>query len=410
MPENKTKEMIMTKLTCPKSILVFLFALIVILSVSKVAPCDDTGFTTTKDHRGKSVRIPKTINRVATISDGMIAQVMTLFGVAEKIVATGSECIPRTWTPTYPGAGEKKYTYHGGMNTATYLNPRLMDVPLIARYGSAINYEKLAVLKPDLLIARMGSCTLAAGRDVVEKSLDLVESLGIPVVMLSGPESAKAPDVSSMYREIYLLGKVFGKEGQARQLVDFLEQTLGFIKNRTDRIPDADKKNILLLGLSPKARTNGAAGHAKGAGTLQGYFLSEFVNAANAYEGPGAWVVLNAEQILSLDPDVIILITDWGYHPPQELYEALYYQSLRHLRAVKTRRVAALPFTPCNCEKRLEFPIDVMIMAKTAYPRLFKDIDLGDWILKFYQGLYGIDVQAARGLMDCQWVDWALSE
>lgn len=400
----------MTKRTCHKSPLVFLFTLMFILSVSKGASfAADTGFTIIKDHRGKSVRIPKTINRVATISDGMIAQVMTCFGVAGKIVATGSECMPRTWAPTYPGTGEKTVTYHGGMHTVTYLNPRLMKISLIAKYGSAINYEKLAVLKPDLLIARMGSCTLSSGRDVVEKSLDLVESLGIPVVMLSGPEATKVPDVSGMYREISLLGKVFGKEGQAGQLIDFLEQTLGFIKNRTDRIQDADKKKVLLLGLSPRARSDGAAGHAKGTGTLQGYFLSQFVNAANAYEGPGAWAVLNAEQILSIAPDVIMLITDWGYHPPQELYEAPYYQALRHLKAVKTRCVASLPFTPCNCEKRLEFPIDVMVMAKTAYPRLFEDIDLGDWILKFYQDLYGVDAQTAKELMCCQFLDWTLS-
>ena len=402
--------MMMTKFTCPKSTLVFLFALILILSVPKSAPCADTGFITIKDHREKAVRVPKTINRVATISDGMIAQVMTCFGVAGKIVATGSECIPRTWAPTYPGAGDKTIAHHGGMHTVTYLNPRLMEIPLIARYGSSINYEKLAVLKPDLLIARMGSCTLPAGQDVAGKSLDLVESLGIPVVMLSGPGAAKVAEVSSMYREISLLGKVFGKEKKAKQLIDFLKQTLGFIKERTDRIPDAEKKKILLLGLSPRARSDGAAGHARGNGTLQGYFLSEFVNAENAYDGPGAWIVLNAEQVLSLDPDVIILITDWGYHPPQELYEAPYYRSLKHLKAVKNRCVASLPFTPCNCEKRLEFPVDVMIMANTAYPRLFEDIDLGSWIIEFYQGLYDIDAQTARGLMGCQWVDWTLSE
>ncbi len=401
--------MMMTKLSCRKPPLVFLFALIFILLVSKSALCSDTDFTTIKDHRDKSVRIPKTINRVATISDGMIAQVMTCFGVAGKIVAAGSECIPRTWAPTYPGTGGKTVSYHGGMNTVTYLNPRLMEIPLIAKYGSAINYEKLATLKPDLLIARMGSCTLSSGRDVVRKSLDLVASLGIPVVMLSGQQAAKVPDVSGMYREISLLGKVFGKEVQAGQLIDFLEQTLGFIKNRTDRIPNADKKRVLLLGLSPRARSDGAAGHTKGTGTLQGIFLSQFVNAANAYEGPGAWAVLNAEQILSMDPDVIILITDWGYHPPQELYDASYYKSLRHLKAVKNRCVASLPFTPCNCEKRLEFPIDIMVMAKTAYPRLFEDIDLGDWILKFYQDLYGVDAQTAKELMCCQFLDWTLS-
>ena len=147
-----------------------------------------------------------------------------------------------------------------------------MKIPLIAKYGSAINYEKLAVLKPDLLIARMGSCTLSSGRDVVKKSLDLVESLGIPVVMLSGPEATKVPDVSGMYREISLLGKVFGKEGQAGQLIDFLEQTLGFIKNRTDRIQDADKKKVLLLGLSPEPEVTAQQGMQKAPAPFRAIF------------------------------------------------------------------------------------------------------------------------------------------
>ena len=77
---------------------------------------------------------------------------------------------------------------------------------------------------------------------------------------------------------------------------------------------------------------------------------------------------------------------------------------------MKNYCVAALPFTPCNNEKRLEFPIDVMVMAKTAYPVRFKDIDLASWVLDFYKRLYSVDTATAKGLRACQWMDWTLDD
>ena len=117
---------------------------------------------------------------------------------------------------------------------------------------------------------------------------------------------------------------------------------------------------------------------------------------------------MSTEQIMVLDPDAIVLRTSWGYHPPAELYEAPYYQNLQELKAVKNRRVVALPYTPANCDKRLEFPIDVMVMAKAAYPVRFADIDLAAWLLDFYQGVYGVNRETAQKLRAAQWMDWTL--
>jgi iron complex transport system substrate-binding protein len=68
----------------------------------------------------------------------------------------------------------------------------------------------------------------------------------------------------------------------------------------------------------------------------------------------------------------------------------------------------ALPWTPWNCEKRLEYPIDAMVIAKAAYPEIFADIDLADWLLDFYQGLYGVDRKTAKKIRAAQWMDWAV--
>jgi iron complex transport system substrate-binding protein len=140
--------------------------------------------------------------------------------------------------------------------------------------------------------------------------------------------------------------------------------------------------------------------------TIDSWLVETVVNARNAFRTKGAWNILGTEQILAIDPDVIVLITAWGYHPPRELYEAPYYQNLKDLRAVKNRRVTALPWTPCNCDKRVEYPIDIMIMAKAAYPERFADVDLNVWLLDFYQNVYGVDKKTAAQLRAVQWMDW----
>jgi iron complex transport system substrate-binding protein len=61
---------------------------------------------------------------------------------------------------------------------------------------------------------------------------------------------------------------------------------------------------------------------------------------------------------------------------------------------------------PSNCDKRVEYPIEVMIMAKAAYPELFSDIDLGKWILDYYKKVFGVDDVTAKKLLSAQWLDW----
>jgi iron complex transport system substrate-binding protein len=76
--------------------------------------------------------------------------------------------------------------------------------------------------------------------------------------------------------------------------------------------------------------------------------------------------------------------------------------------AIKNRRVVALPWSPCNCAKRLEYPIDVMVIATGTYPGLFKDVELEVWLLDFYQNVYGVDLETAKELRSAQWMDWAV--
>ncbi|HQC92031.1 MAG: hypothetical protein WBJ06_04400 [Candidatus Methanoculleus thermohydrogenotrophicum] len=103
---------------------------------------------------------------------------------------------------------------------------------------------------------------------------------------------------------------------------------------------------------------------------------------------------------------MIVLPTAQGYHPASELYTAPYYQNLQELTAVKNHRVYALPWTPYNWAKRLEYPIEAMVIAKAAYPDRFADVQVHEWVLEFYQTVYGVDEATAKELRSAQWLDW----
>jgi iron complex transport system substrate-binding protein len=295
------------------------------------------------------------------------------------------------------------------MNPVRCLNPGLADLPVIAD-DPAVNHEALASLRPDVVLIRLGTCNLPSDDGRVSMTVRVLENLGLPLVVLSGPNYSGQPTVERVSEEVALVGRVFGKEGRALRAARFLESQVERVRRRTTGIPDGGKPTVLVFGLSPSARKRGGAGQVFGLNTMESFFVEDIVNARNACRSGGHFRTVSTEHVLALDPDVIVLCTAAGYHPPRELYTAPYYRNLRPLKAVRNRRVVALPWTPWNCEKRLEYPIDVMVIAKAAYPERFRDINLAEWLISFYRGLYGVDRQTALRLRSCQWMDWVLEE
>ena len=368
-------------------------------------------YRTVVDSRGIAVQVPANIERVATISDGLVEGVMTAIGVQDTLVGVGSSCLQRNFNYTYDTVGGETYVYEDGMNPVTYLNPWIMDLPLYVSSGSAVNYETLASLEPDVVIVRVGSCSLRYIEDeTTQKSIETMESLGLPIVVLYAPNCYDAPDMSTISDEINIIGQVFGKEDETKILADYLEEQINFVSQRTQDISEEDKPDVLMFGASPQARSDGGAGQIFGLDTIESFFIQDIVNANNCFQEGGYFKTVSSEHLLALNPDVVVLCTASGYHPPLELYEAPYYQNLQEMDAIKNRRVVALPWSPCNCAKRLEYPIDVMVIATGTYPELFKDVELEVWLLDFYQNVYGVDLETAKELRSAQWMDWAVEE
>jgi iron complex transport system substrate-binding protein len=339
---------------------------------------------------------------------------MRSLGIVDKIVGLGSRNLKEIDNYTFETITGENYSYIQGMNPVTYLEPWMKNLPAVAEYGEAVNYETIASLNPDVVIIRIGFCSMNTDEygtnEDITRAIDAIEALGFPVVILKGPPAFSQPTIQNISQEIRIIGQIFGKENEATTLISYLEGIINMIKGRTMNITETEKPTVLLFGLSPNARETGGVGDVLCRDTIESHLIEDIINEKNAINEQGGWKIMSTEQILAVNPDVIVLPTDWGYHPPKELYTASYYQNLQELEAVKNHRVWALPWTPYNCAKRLEYPIEVMVTAKAAYPQLFNDIKIHDWVLDFYKTVYHVDNETAISLRSIQWLDWTVEE
>jgi len=358
------------------------------------------------DMRNFPVEIPDDPQAVATIDDGFIEGVMTHLGVIGRVCAIGSWSMKRDYHYTFVGRKGERFE-HSGLSTMRCLHPWLNDLPCInSPQGNVLNFEALAATSPDLVLLRVGDTPVGTDKEKIQKTITTIESLGFPLVVLFSPACFRDSTLSSMRQEASIIGEVFGQKEKAEALADYLAATETLIRSRTCYIPEESKPRILFFGLRPDVRKKGGAGSAHGIDSPESYIIEQVVRARNAFQGRGSSVPMSAEQVYACDPDIIILPTANGYHPPRELYEAPYYSKLRELRAVKERKVYALPWTPMNASRRVEYPLDMLIIAKAAYPDRFSDINVYDFALQFYKHVYGVDDSQARKLRSAQLLDW----
>jgi iron complex transport system substrate-binding protein len=344
--------------------------------------------------RGVQVSIPEDPHRVIAISRGIIDTAMYSFGVQDKLV--GGSVYNKD-------SGYGNYTYDNETHRicpfiSFLLNPDYRNLTNVGAFGGPLgvapNVEVVASLNPDLVIMR----DQGADEENTAKFLDAAKRLEIPVVVLKYADCYDDISVGTIYEEIRLLGEVFGKQEKAEEIVALMNEQVELIRERTKDIADEDKPRVLYFGAPSYAKDRGGAGYAFGTDTIESAFLEDIINAKNAYDGDNTELI-SAERLLSIDPDVIILPTYSGYHPPSVMYNEEQFGKVQELRALKDRRGYSLTATPIM-DERLEFPINLMIAAKAIYPDRFEDIDLEEWIGNYFKELYGVDDEKANELMD----------
>lgn len=359
-----------------------------------------------KDMRGAEVKIASPLERVATIDDGFVESVMTHLGVIDKVKLIGSWSMKRDYKYDFTTKAGEAYTLRG-WNVMKYLHPWLNDLPCVnSPQGNVVNFEALANENPQLVILRIGDCTLrGSNKDAVEKTIATIEALGIPLAVIYAPRGA---EIATMQEEMRVLGEIFGQKDKALKLFEYLDKTQKLVQERTANLKEDQKVSMLYMGLNPNIRKNGGVASAYGVNTPESFIIEKIAGAKNAFRGDGSNVILSTEQLYAIDPDVIVLPTSNGYHPASELLSSADFEKLEELKAIKNKRVYAMPWSPMNCARRVEYPIDILIIAKAAYPQLFSDIKVHKFVLDFYKDVYGVSEEQAKALRSEQILDWTV--
>ena len=154
--------------------------------------------------------------------------------------------------------------------------------------GDKINYEAVIAANPTIAV------NVGTINDKMVSECDaLTESLGIPVIAVDG-DLLKSPE---SYR---FLGDLFQVEDEAEKLAAYAEKTFDDIANMN--VPE-DKKVRMYYGNGEDSLETAPIGssHAQ---------LIDLVNAVNVADlelGDGSRIQISAEQLLTWDPDVIVV-------------------------------------------------------------------------------------------------------
>ncbi len=236
------------------------------------------------DQTGRRVNVPDRPTRLVSLAPG-ITETLFLLGLGDRVVGDTDSC-------EFPPEARLK------VHVGSTLNPSL---------------EKIVVLKPDLVL---GS-PQANRREIVDR----LARLGIPLYGVT------AQTVDGTLASIADLGSVLGREAEARELVQQLQQRIDAV---TRRVANQRPPRVLFVVWYRPLMTAGAQ-----------TFLSDVIRRAGG--DPigaglqGEWPRLSVEEVMRLEPDVILFPETQAFAPNLEEFQSL--PGWRDMPAVKERHI-----------------------------------------------------------------------
>ncbi|MEJ6951407.1 ABC transporter substrate-binding protein [Natronospora cellulosivora (SeqCode)] len=304
---------------------------------------------TITDSNGRTVSINRPIERVAILNDNA-AEIMRALGVEDKIVGI-----------------------HQVMQGNSYWSKDIQEKPVVASFAE-INYEMLAEVQPQLVI----SSTTTHGVVGEQGNLRAFDIVDIKL-NLRRPELIKD--------EILLLGKIFDREKEAHELLEFYQYYEDLISSTIKEIPLEDRPTIFLEYHAGDFATSG-----KESRFYEQTILAGAVNIASEFTGD---YKVNAEWVIERNPDLIlrehggalgfdISSYDLARHVREEIMNR---PGMQFTRAVQEGDVYILPI---DIYSRPRYIVGVAYLAKWLYPDLFHDLNpdlIHQEYLERFQGL-----------------------
>ena len=222
--------------------------------------------------------------------------------------------------------------------------------------------EKILACNPDIIISEY---------EDVDKASALQEKIGVPVIVVKYGNAGVFD--AQITKSIELLGKIFGKETKAQNLIDFIAAEKQDIENRVKDIDVATQKKVYICGLGQWGVTNELM-------TAQNYAPFNVAKINNVVTGLSKDGIqkIEAEKFLEFASDIDVMILDSA---AINNIKANYSADPSMLDACKAWQ---------NSEVYLEMAynayytnVEIALMntwyyGKVVYPDLFNDIDMAE--------------------------------
>ena len=311
-----------------------------------------------------------------TVTDMIGRQVPVTPGSYQRVVCIGAGAL-------------RMYSYIGDMsllcgvedidNTTLSQRPQMFDSvarPYQLAYSEVLNKlpscgvggpmaqaaeaEKILACEPDIVISEF---------EDVEKENALQEQLGVPVITLkAGSDGVFDPAFSG---SMELLGKVFGKEQRAAELISFVAREKAAIEARVADIAEENKPNVYICGLGNWGTTNHLT-------TAESYVSFRIAGVKNVVSDLGLQGIgpIEEEKFVELSQSIDIMIMDAA---AVKNIKPLYQEDPTMFDTCKAWNNGEVYLEMAYNAYYTNFEIALIntwFVAKTVYPELFTDIDM----------------------------------
>jgi len=230
-----------------------------------------------------------------------------------------------------------------------------------------INYEELALLKPDIVIVW----------DFQNDAIEKLAKLKIPAVAI------KYGTLENVQEGIKLLGDILNRQEKAQKLINYHKDTNKYLASKTKKLENIKRKKILYL-INPQLTVS--------SGNSVTNIMIDMAggeNVAKDITTGGSWSKVTMEQIIKWNPDIIIL-SNFDKFLPEDIYNNKFEgQDWSKINAVKNKKVFKAPIGIYRWDApSAETPLMIKWIAKVAAPEVFNDYnirkDIKDFYLEFF--------------------------
>lgn len=323
--------------------------------ISTSGPVKKSDTITLSDFAGRQVSIPAHAKKIAALVGPSFEKTLVL-GQADRVVVTMS-----------------------GSPWAKKIYPRLANIPAVQNAQDP-NVENLVNLGVDLVFFWS-----------TKAPIDNMTKVGIPVVAMNSfytPWTSNEEFIKIMKDDIDLYANALGPDALAigAKWKTYLDEKVKYVTDRTSKLSKDQIKKVYYM------RSNASDGlecfmkNATPQGLVQlagGTLVSKDVDMNNNGFG-----TVTMEQIVAWNPDFIFL----GRVDSKDLVTK--NPKWASLSALKNGNVHLIPNGVFMWDNSSERILNMLFLAKTLHPDLFKDLDMVKEMQGYYKTFYHYDLSA----------------